>query len=215
MRSIGIPELIVMLIPLAFITLLIYATKRAKAVVLEGNELARDMTGGQRHLFEGSRKSPHSAMMFAFFLGDFGAHRFYLGQNGLGILYAVFFWTFVPGIIARIEVLLLPERVRRYNQALALEISGNEGHKSLNALIDVEKVKEVLAPSAPLTGRMVKTLDDVLTIYRQSDFTSAVVSRPAKGTEVRIVSLSEIDGREWYEVELPNGERGHVLGSSS
>lgn len=38
--------------------------------------------------------------MFALFLGGLGIHRFYLGQNGKGILYLIFFWTFIPALIA-------------------------------------------------------------------------------------------------------------------
>ncbi|MBU1427161.1 MAG: TM2 domain-containing protein [Gammaproteobacteria bacterium] len=52
-------------------------------------------------------KSRIAAALFAFFLGGFGAHKFYLGQIGLGILYLVFFWTFIPAIVAFIEFILL------------------------------------------------------------------------------------------------------------
>lgn len=41
--------------------------------------------------------------LFAFFLGGFGAHKFYAGKVGTGILYIVFCWTFIPSIIALIE----------------------------------------------------------------------------------------------------------------
>ena len=48
-----------------------------------------------------------AAALFAFFLGAFGAHKFYLGQTGLGILYLLFFWTVIPAIVAFIESILL------------------------------------------------------------------------------------------------------------
>lgn len=48
-------------------------------------------------------KSKTTATVLAFFLGGFGIHRFYLGQTGLGILYLVFCWTFVPALIALID----------------------------------------------------------------------------------------------------------------
>ncbi|HAF45145.1 MAG: hypothetical protein A2100_00060 [Sideroxydans sp. GWF2_59_14] len=51
-------------------------------------------------------KSRIAAALFAFFLGGFGAHKFYLGQIGLGILYLVFCWTFIPAFIAFIEFIL-------------------------------------------------------------------------------------------------------------
>ena len=51
-------------------------------------------------------KSRIAAALFAFFLGGFGGHKFYLGQVGMGIVYLLFFWTFIPAIIAFIEFIL-------------------------------------------------------------------------------------------------------------
>jgi len=45
-------------------------------------------------------KSKFTAAILALFLGGLGIHRFYLGQNTLGILYLVFCWTFIPALIA-------------------------------------------------------------------------------------------------------------------
>ena len=45
------------------------------------------------------------AIVLALFLGGFGAHKFYLGSPGLGIVYLLFCWTFIPAIIAFIEAL--------------------------------------------------------------------------------------------------------------
>ncbi len=45
-------------------------------------------------------KSKSTAALLAFFLGGLGIHRFYLGQNGVGILYLLFCWTFIPAFIA-------------------------------------------------------------------------------------------------------------------
>ena len=52
------------------------------------------------------KKSRVTAALLAFFLGGFGAHRFYLGQIGWGFLYLIFFWTFVPAIAAFIEFII-------------------------------------------------------------------------------------------------------------
>ena len=46
------------------------------------------------------------AALLAIFLGDFGIHKFYLGHTGLGILYLLFFWTGIPGLIGLIEGIL-------------------------------------------------------------------------------------------------------------
>ena len=46
------------------------------------------------------------AALLAFFLGGFGVHKFYLGRIGWGIVYLIFFWTFIPAIIAFIEFII-------------------------------------------------------------------------------------------------------------
>jgi TM2 domain-containing membrane protein YozV len=43
------------------------------------------------------------AALLAFFVGYIGIHKFYLGENVAGIFYLLFFWTFIPGIIAFFE----------------------------------------------------------------------------------------------------------------
>lgn len=52
-------------------------------------------------------KSSLVAAIFAFFLGSFGIHKFYLNRPGKGILYLLFCWTFIPGLISFIEGILL------------------------------------------------------------------------------------------------------------
>lgn len=48
-------------------------------------------------------KSKVAAGVLAFFVGVFGIHRFYLGQIGKGILYAIFFWFPLTWIVAFID----------------------------------------------------------------------------------------------------------------
>ena len=45
-------------------------------------------------------------VLLAFFLGYIGIHKFYAGHIFLGILYLLFFWTLIPGIIAFIEAII-------------------------------------------------------------------------------------------------------------
>lgn len=52
-------------------------------------------------------KSKTTAIILCFFLGGFGAHRFYLGQPGLGLLYLLFCWTFIPALLALIDFICL------------------------------------------------------------------------------------------------------------
>jgi TM2 domain-containing membrane protein YozV len=49
------------------------------------------------------KHSRTTAAILAIVLGDFGAHKFYLGKIGLGILYLVFCWAYVPGILGVVE----------------------------------------------------------------------------------------------------------------
>lgn len=52
-------------------------------------------------------KSKTTATLFSFFLGGVGAHKFYLGSWGWGILYLVFCWTYIPLVLAIIETVRL------------------------------------------------------------------------------------------------------------
>ncbi len=47
------------------------------------------------------------AGLLAIFLGSFGIHKFYLGQNGLGVLHLVFFWTYIPSLVGFIEGIVM------------------------------------------------------------------------------------------------------------
>jgi TM2 domain-containing membrane protein YozV len=58
-------------------------------------------------------QAPHSfehsklvAALLAVFLGGIGLHKFYLGRVGWGIVYLLFFWTFIPTIVGFIEGLI-------------------------------------------------------------------------------------------------------------
>ncbi len=46
-----------------------------------------------------------AAILICFFGGYFGIHKFYLGKNIQGILYLIFCWTCIPGIISFFEFL--------------------------------------------------------------------------------------------------------------
>lgn len=52
------------------------------------------------------RKERITAALLAIFLGGVGAHKFYLGKTGSGILYLLFCWTLIPALIGLIEGLV-------------------------------------------------------------------------------------------------------------
>ena len=66
-------------------------------------------------------KDKNIAAILAFPLfGGWGAHKFYLGQVGAGIVYLAFAWTLIPAIVSFFEFIILAlmdrdEFNRRYN----------------------------------------------------------------------------------------------------
>jgi len=48
-------------------------------------------------------KDKTTAGILGLLLGGIGAHKFYLGQTGAGIVYLLFCWTLIPGIIGLVE----------------------------------------------------------------------------------------------------------------
>ena len=58
----------------------------------------------QIHKLTGKKNSV--AIILAFLLGGAGAHKFYMGHIGLGIFYLLFFWTFIPAIVACVEAII-------------------------------------------------------------------------------------------------------------
>lgn len=50
-----------------------------------------------------SGRSRLAAALFALLLGGLGIHKFYLGRIGMGVVYLLFCWTFIPAIISFIE----------------------------------------------------------------------------------------------------------------
>ena len=51
----------------------------------------------------GPPKSRVTAGILGILLGGLGVHKFYMGKIGLGFVYLLLSWTFIPGIIGLIE----------------------------------------------------------------------------------------------------------------
>ena len=77
--------------------------------------------------YEAVRRDEVVGVLLALFLGSFGLHQFYLRRTGLGILYACFFWSGIPGIIGFFECFFMPGRVREYNAMQAAAIAASLG----------------------------------------------------------------------------------------
>jgi len=52
---------------------------------------------------EEKKRSRTVAGILALLFGTVGAHKFYQGKYAQGVLFLLFFWTFVPGILGTIE----------------------------------------------------------------------------------------------------------------
>lgn len=54
----------------------------------------------------GYKISKVTFLLVTFFLGGIGVHKFITGRTLQGILYLVFFWTFIPGLFALVEFII-------------------------------------------------------------------------------------------------------------
>lgn len=101
-------------------------------------------------------KNKTVAALLAFFLGGLGIHKFYLGENVAGILYLLFFWTFIPGLIAFFEFLglaLMSDRAfdAKYNPSMitaSSEGSTRSAKDVTGALGELHKLYELGALTA-------------------------------------------------------------------
>jgi TM2 domain-containing membrane protein YozV len=73
-----------------------------------------------------SGKSKGLAIVLALFLGGLGIHKFYLGKPGVGFIYLIFCWTFIPAILGLIDALVLAgKNEREFTGAVRPGIASN------------------------------------------------------------------------------------------
>ncbi|MEM3433746.1 MAG: TM2 domain-containing protein [Candidatus Methanomethyliaceae archaeon] len=94
--------------------------------MLDNMILLKDVTDHERLLFQNEyltvQRNSTTAILLALFLGDFGAHHFYMRSTGMGILYLLLCWTLIPGIVALVECFFISGRVKRWNDQKAMEM---------------------------------------------------------------------------------------------
>lgn len=96
---------------------------------MESNDARLQMT------FMAQKKSTGAAYLLWFFLGSFGAHRFYLGQTGtaaaqLSLLVLgwipLFIGWIVLGIWLLIDLFLIPNLIEQENMKLVNSLTGSD-----------------------------------------------------------------------------------------
>lgn len=67
---------------------------------------AQNIGAAEVHYAAGKVVSKLVYCLLAFFLGWIGAHKFYAGRIGAGIVYLLFCWTGIPAVISVIEFII-------------------------------------------------------------------------------------------------------------
>ncbi len=75
--------------------------------------------------YNNQKKDLGLAVVLALFLGGIGVHKYYFGQIGIGIVYLIFCWSFIPSVIGFIEAIMMNGTVYKYNSQLARSIKEN------------------------------------------------------------------------------------------
>jgi len=134
MDSDAIIIIIFMLVFAWYVTLAILffiVSKKSNAKAQEAelivNQILSQIPPDRQSLFmmqyQNVKKNPTTSMLLALFLGGLGAHKFYLNQPGVGILFLLFSWTTIPGIIGVIEAFSIAGKVGEMNLQKARELS--------------------------------------------------------------------------------------------
>jgi TM2 domain-containing membrane protein YozV len=110
------------------------------------------------------------AALLAFFVGGFGIHKFYLGENGAGLLYLLFCWTLIPGVVAFFEFLgliLMSDQAfnAKYNSLLPGYVAAPHGELMRDkaaALGELKKLYDAdVITAEEFEGKRRKILDSI------------------------------------------------------
>ena len=113
---------------------LVKVCQSCKAEMYAGAKVCPNCGTRQRRIGTGGRKHRITAALLALLLGGIGAHKFYLGRIFQGIIYLLFSWTLIPGIIALCEFIMLivmsderfDEKYGRKDRATVLQSASDE-----------------------------------------------------------------------------------------
>lgn len=91
-----------------------------------------------------TEKNRSTAAFLALLLGLFGVHKFYLGRPVAGLVYLMFFWSGIPGVVALVEgILYLVQSDADFNRTYNLKLA-YEAPKFLSDPVDMLRRLEAL-----------------------------------------------------------------------
>jgi len=151
-------------------------------------------------------KNKTTAGILAILLGGLGVHRFYLGQIGLGILYLVFCWTFIPAVVGLIDGIIF------------LTKSDDEFNAKYNK--NQEIIKPVLETTATGPVKQISSIKDLFKHdfenFDEKDFNFIGQESNASGQNIRkfrkvlpykeaglfdVINVNDIEGSRNYTLE--------------
>ena len=98
-------------------------------------------------------KSRTTAAILALLLGGIGAHKFYLGRAGTGIIYLIFCWTGIPLVIGVIEAVnLLSMCDQEFDAKYNMYSSMNPMVVNVNTPVPPPTMPEIVARNREPTG---------------------------------------------------------------
>lgn len=88
---------------------------RCGTCVKDGSSINININNSNTNNVVGKTKNKWVAFFLCLFLGGFGAHKFYEGKTGIGILYVVFCWTYIPVTVSLIDLIVILTKPTEYN----------------------------------------------------------------------------------------------------
>ncbi len=76
---------------------------RSESLSSQPTQSAEKVEKKEDNMNKVSDKNYLIAAILAILLGSFGAHKFYVGKMKYGIIYLIFYWTWIPGLLGIIE----------------------------------------------------------------------------------------------------------------
>ncbi len=93
------------------------AQMRARSRTVASHQPVQTYTPPQQAVTVLADKNKIAAGVLALVFGGFGVHKFYLGEIGWGVMYALFFWTGIPAFAGFIEgIVYLSMREEKFAQ---------------------------------------------------------------------------------------------------